>query len=261
MTDAHTTDGESSRISTTWTPPRNPSPSEVLRSAVCDHREGYYERALAKFLWFHKNARQYDSRISAVRLSFAFAYWLDLATVYPPARDAFIQTRDESEAAFREDLSSFDLFQEIAAMNNRLGEGIRTADLFAHVAARDEATARRLYHVAEPDLIAAGRYRACAPFLDPTKRLECAAASYRVVDRHEESRPQGGIPMPNLARRQYVQNVATLVALLVINDRPDDASMAFEEALQVVDDDDFRSVLDAAMAGHFPDRCPLTPKT
>ncbi|MCY2987424.1 MAG: hypothetical protein NTY19_06105 [Planctomycetota bacterium] len=243
-------------ISTTWTPPSNPNPPETLHSAVIDKHEGSYEQALAKFLWFHNNAKQYDRGVSAVRLSFALGYWLDLATVYPPARDAFIQTRDETEVAFRENLPNFDLFQEIAAMNSRLGEGIRTADLFAHVAERDDATARRLYHVAESELIAAGRYRACATFLDSKKRLEHAAASYRVAKRHEESRPQCGIPVPKLARRFYVENVATLVALLIINDRPGDARMACNEALQVVDDDDFRLILEAAMAGHLPSRSP-----
>jgi hypothetical protein len=181
---------------------------------------------------------------------------LDLATVYPPARDAFIRTRDETEQAFRKNPSEFDLFHDIASMNDRVGDGIRTADLFATVAAIDQGNAQQLYHVAEPYLIAAGRFHACAPFLEPKKQIELAAKCYRVSKQHEESRPDGGFPVPKLARTHYIRNVATLVGLLVLNDRVDDARTTYSDALVIIDDDEFRSIMDAAMSGHLPESRP-----
>ena len=240
-------------IAKTWRPQHDPNPSEILHSAVDDTREGSHEQALAKLLWFHENALEIEPGLTGVRLSFAFGYWLDLASVYPPARDAFIRIRDETEAAFREEPSNFNLFQDLASMNDRLGDGIRTAGLFANVAERDRATATRLYHVAEPHLIAAGQYHACGPFLDPNPRLERAHNGYRTMKQHEEeAKTQYDIPIPQVARPLYVQNVATFVALLVINDRAEDARNAYDVTLQVFNDDEFRMIMDTAMTGHLP---------
>ncbi len=241
---------------TVWTPPQNPDPSSILRSAVDDKRDGQYEQSLAKYLWYHKYAVQYDQGLSAVRLSFALGYWLDLATVYSPARDAFIRTRDETEQAFLKRPSEFDLFHDVASMNDRVGDGIRTADLFATVAAIDQDNAQRPYQIAEPSLIAAGRFHACAPFLEPKERIERAAQIYRISKQHEESRPDCGYPVPKLARTHYIRNVATLVGLLVLNDRVDDARTAYSDALSIIGDDAFRTIMDAAKSGHLPESRP-----
>ena len=241
---------------TVWTAPQNPDPYSILHSAVDDKRDGQYEQSLAKFLWFHHNAVQYERGLSAVRLSFALAYWLDLATVYPPARDAFIRTRDETEQTFVKDTSDFDAFHDVASMNHWLGDGIRTADLFETVAAIDQDNAQTLYHIAQPSLIAAGRFHECAPFLEPKERMERAAHCYRISKRHEESRPDRGFAVPKLARTHYIREVATLVALLVLNDRVDDARTAYSDALAIIDDDEFRTIIDAAMSGHLPESRP-----
>lgn len=236
-----------------WTAPQDPDPSSILHSAVDDKRGGRYEQSLAKFLWFHNNAVGYERGQSAVRLSFALAYWLDLATVYPPARDAFIRTRDETEQAFQKDPSEFDLFHDVASMNHFLSDGLRTADLFATVAATDHDKAQVLYQIAEPYLIAAGRFRACEPFLKPRRRMELAAECYRHSGQIEESRPDCGFPVPKLARTHYVRDVATLVGLLVLNGRADEARAAYSEALSIIDDGEFRQIMDAAMSGHLPE--------
>lgn len=237
-----------------WTPPDDPNPSEILDSAFDDTRDGTHERALAKFLWFHENALQHQPSLSAVRLSFALGDWFELAAVFPPAKDAFLRTRDKAESAFLDDPSNFHLFQEAAALNRCLGDGIRTADLFAHIAQKDHAAAQRVYRVAERYLVAAGRYDACEPFLESQRRLALAAKVYCVSKRHEELEPPSPIPAPKLARKHYIENVATLVALLVLNDRAEDAKEAYDEALGVLDDDEFRAIMDAAMTSHLPER-------
>jgi hypothetical protein len=234
-----------------WTPPDTPDPSEILNSAAADTRDGSHTDALAKFLWFHQNALQYDEALSGVRLSFALAYWLRLADLYPPARAAFVRTRDQTETAFAAEATS-DRFHDLAALNRELGDGPRTADAFAAVARRDPAAAEGLYHVAEPFLIAAGRYAECGPFLDPPNRLWLARVCYEVMSESEGARSSGEDQPPKLARTFYVEDVATLVALLALNGRPDEAARVRTEALAVVEDEEFRVVLDAAMSGHLP---------
>lgn len=237
-----------------WTPPENPDPHEIMHSAVADTRNGLYEQALSKFLWFHNNALNYSRAFFGVRTSFALGYWLELAAVYPPAQDAFVRTRDETETAFRNDPSSFDSFHDLARLNKRLGDELRTVELFAVVADSDLVTARSLYLVAESCLVAAGRYRECAPFLEVESRMLMAARSYEMMKCHEASRPDAGIPIPMHAEDHYVRNVATLAALLVINDRVDDANKVCNDALQIVESDEAREILLSAKTGQLPKR-------
>jgi len=203
-------------------------------------------------LWFHNNALRHRPSLGGVRLSFALSYWTDLASVYPPARGAFIRTRDEAEAAFRRDPSSFELFHDLASFNERLGDGARTADLFVSTARDDLAAAGLLYRVAEPFLIAVGRYDACGQFLDPPTRMRIAKDLYEIAKNWEEAHHAGALPTPSFARRAYMHNVATLIALLALNHRAEEADSVRAQALTVLDDEEFREILDAAMTGHLP---------
>lgn len=237
----------------TWQPPESPEPSEILQSAVGDTRNGEYEQALAKLLWFHHNALRYHAGYHGVRLSFALAYWRELAAVFPPAMMALKHTRDEAEGAVR-DKPDFHTFHEVASLNRYLEDELRTADLFIKVAETDHATADHLYEIAERNLIQSGRFHACAPFLKPIERVESAADCYRVSKKHEDNRPSYPVAAPKLAKRFFIQDMATLVALLVLNGRAEEARTAFERSLEIVDDDEFRTTIAAAMSGHFPER-------
>ncbi len=236
----------------TWTPPDDPDPSEILHSAVRDTRDGLHAQALAKFLWFHHNALRRDRAFYGVRLSFALGYWIDLAAIYPSARAALTRTRDETEAAFQGKPSSFELFDDLAALNEYLGDAVRTADLFVRTARDNHAVAKWLYRVAEPFLIAAGRYDVCGPFLDPPTRMRHAADAYeRLRSREEAWRADEHAP-PHLARSFYMHDVATLVGLLSINHRMKEADEASAQAVAVLDDEEFRALLGAAMSGQLP---------
>ncbi|MEZ6068955.1 MAG: hypothetical protein R3C10_01525 [Pirellulales bacterium] len=182
------------------------------------------------------------------------SYWCDLAREYAPAHDAMVHTRDTAEASFRDDLSDFDLFHDVASLNDFLGDWLRTADLFGIVAANDHETAARLYRVAERHLVRCGRYRDCAPFLDVPKRLALAAECFYYMSlKLDQERQSEHDPPPKVAGTLYANNVATLIALLVINDRPAEAKAAHDEAIQVCGDADVKTIIDAALLGHFPD--------
>jgi membrane associated rhomboid family serine protease len=68
-----------------WSPPPHPDPTFILHEADEDAQAKRYERALAKYSWFHRNALKYQPAARGVRLSFAHAAWFELAQVYPPA--------------------------------------------------------------------------------------------------------------------------------------------------------------------------------
>jgi len=53
-------------------------------------REGRYQEALERFVWFHDHALEHEpSAMYGVRLSFALSYWKSLGDVYPPAMTAW----------------------------------------------------------------------------------------------------------------------------------------------------------------------------
>lgn len=235
-----------------WTPPDDPNPFDILHTARHDIDKGSHARALDKFLWFHHNALRLNRGLVGVRLSFALSDWMRLAVAYPPAMAAFRRTRDETESAFRGEPSNFELFHDLAALNGHLGDGVRTADLFLDVARDDPATAARLYRVAEPFLIAVGRYDACGPFLDPPQRMWIAAESYGVLKGMEEADEPSANRVPKLARVMYMHAVATLVALLALTQRAEEANRTRDEGLAVLDDEEFRGLLNEALTGHLP---------
>src|SRR5262245_62591983 len=93
----------------------DPDPQQVLEEARDLAAQGRYEEALQKHLWFHENALKYDPDLSAVRLSFALGYWVELGEEYPKAREALVAIRDRGDQALRAGDRSFELFHEVAA--------------------------------------------------------------------------------------------------------------------------------------------------
>ncbi|MEX0727022.1 MAG: hypothetical protein WEB58_13220 [Planctomycetaceae bacterium] len=236
---------------TTWQPPDDPDVHGIMDEAVRDTREGRYEVALAKFRWFHENSRSVVG-LGGVRLSFALGYWIDLAEKFPPALDALYATRDESINKVFEESNCFPWFHEMASINRTLNEFDHTAEIFKRVFSSRPECAESLYHVAEPSLIKAGEFALCGQFLDPAKRIEQASESYRLLQDLEKRRSIEPFPVPPICRKRFVEEVTTLVTLLVLNNRHEEAQSSCSRALETFDDDEFRLSLDTAMTGHFP---------
>lgn len=236
-----------------WEPTDDLVPSEILDSAVDDTRERRFEDALQKFLWFHEASRT-ELGMGGVRLSFALGYWMDLASEYPLAMDAFIQVRDEAEKRCRANAGDFESFHDVSALNRYLDDDRRTIALFLEIARDAPENAKRIYHVAEHLLAAEGMYRECAPFLEWETRLANSIKSYELDLQHEKSYEVLEQHPPKFARRHFQIDVATLVALLVLNDRKQEAEEVCRRCLDVLNDDEMRSVLDAAREGQIPAR-------
>jgi hypothetical protein len=238
----------------TWQPSDHSIPSDILDSAADDTRHGRYADALAKFVWFHDASRN-ELGMGGVRLSFALGYWLDLASHYPPALEAFVKVRDTTEERCRSQ-RDFKSFHEVAALNDRLHENRRTIELFQQVAQADPAKGHELYHVVERFLVAAGQYADCAPYLEWQERFEIALSGYQLLVEQEASYSDDELHPPLIARRLFEEEMATLVALLALNDRKPEAEQLCERCLAVLDDEAFRNTLsntlNKALSGHFP---------
>lgn len=121
-------------------------------------RQGSYEEALQRFIWFHEHALEHNPGMYGVRLSFALGYWKDLGEVYPPALEALKRIRDEDTATLSSGRDDYHLFHDVMALNRTLGENSKTVELFQQLDESGDGRAAAYWRIAKDDVIAARRY-------------------------------------------------------------------------------------------------------
>lgn len=234
-----------------WTPPADPDPDKILRDAVDDRIAGRYEDALAKQVWFHHEALRYRRSLSGVRLSFALAYWADLAELYAPAKAALLKTRDEAAQAVREGRAAEDNFEDLVAIDRELDDPLATVSVFLEVEKRDPRLAKQLAGRAVDPLIDAKYYDVAARYVDVEAQLKVATGTYESM----KSRPAPaakGVDFAALTETFYAIRVGRLVAMLVLANRKADAEKLAQEALATSGSEKVKSTLDAALQGQVP---------
>lgn len=235
-----------------WTPPEHPDAHAILHEAVHDTMACHHEVALAKHIWFHENALRWDIGLAGVRRSFALAYWRDLADKYPPAMEKLVEAREKAKAEFTQSGFPFDAFHDLASLNRVLDERHKTAEAFIAVHKTDRQAAARIYHVAEPALIANRQFEICGDYLEPDKQLELAIKAYELLRESEQKWAHSEPRPPETARLHFMHEMTTLVSLLVKNGRTDEARQVASRAHGKLDDQEFGDQLDSALAGKLP---------
>lgn len=152
-------------------PPHDPS--TAFRDAVALARQGKYEEALEKHIWFHEHALEYDVGFAGVRLSYAMSAWLELAEKYPKARQALVRIRDGTVNAILNGTGTFHAFQDLAVINDNLKENQETVALFKTIHQADPDRAKQYYRFAEPYLVTHREFSICSSCLpDVRARFE-----------------------------------------------------------------------------------------
>jgi hypothetical protein len=234
-----------------WTPPAKPDAFKILNEARGDREAGQYADALAKHVWFHKNGLKYQRSLYGVRLSFALMDWVELGNVYPPALLMLKTVRDESGKKVRDaaaDGKIFETFHDFAAINRALKEDAKTTELFVWLDANKPQEAKRAYGVAEPALIQSKQYRLCGKYIDADRSFAQSAELYRMNKRIMKD--------VGFADKMFSDSVATLVALLALNNHKDDANRVAEKALKEHDAPEFKQTLEKAKKGELPPTWP-----
>jgi hypothetical protein len=140
-------------------------PQVVLAEARDLARQGRFEQALEKHVWFHDHALEHCPAIAGVRLSFALSAWVRLGDQYPPARQALGAIRNRKAAAMRAGDWSWDLFCDVAAINDYLKEESETGALFLDLYRAAPAQAERFYGKAEAGLVALREFGVCSSYI------------------------------------------------------------------------------------------------
>lgn len=239
-----------------WNPPDSPDPHAILNEAVADTRAGRYSVALEKHVWFHANALKYEQGLAGVRLSFALSYWHDLALRFPPAMESLSAARDESESKFLANGFQFNQFHDLAALNRTLNVQHKTVDAFRNAHDSNPTAAKAVYHVAEPALIAAAEYELCGAYLEPEAQFKMAVRCFQLTQQHEESRPSTVPAPPRTSKPRFIHTVATLISLLVINNRKPEAERVASLAREELDDNDLVQEIQNALDGTVPSPYP-----
>lgn len=232
-----------------WTPPANPDPRAILNEARKDRMEQRYEDALAKHVWFHREAAGINTQMIPVRLSFALGDWGLLAAKYPPALEALKKVRDEAAERVRAEKQLIPSFYEMAAINRELDDPVSTHELFKLVESRDHAYARKVYPAAEAALVELGDYRAAGRFMDSAGSFESAKNIYIRMMRGD---PKADAEAEARYRAVFARSVGTTLALLVKNGRKVEAAQLAARAREFNDAQDVEAVIKAALEGEIP---------
>jgi hypothetical protein len=237
-----------------WQPPEKPNPSAILQEAKEDFSADHFEEALAKQIWFHENALKIEPAQYGVRLSFALVAWRDLAVKYPPAMEALRHARDTAESNVQTNDGTFESFHDAVSLNDILRESGRTVTLFKWVDEHKPEQAKRALGVADHALIAAKEYALCGKYVEPQADYDASVRGYRQnLKMSKEKRFKN---MKDFGEEKFSSDVGTLVALLVLNDRKDEAKTIKDKAIKEWDDQAFQERLDKALRGVLPPAFP-----
>ena len=237
-----------------WTPPENPDPAKILRQAQEDARGERYEEALAKHVWFYKNALVYQPGQSAVRRSFALSAWKQLADAYPPALFKLLEMREAAEANVKAERGLTDAFHDYAAISRYLGDETRTKEFFLTLHAEKPEQAKRVYMLAQPALIKGKEYRVCMQYIEPATALE---KSIHWFGLHKAmAKERFGPGLLDHGQRKFTNDAATLVGLLAVNGRAAEASNIAFDAKKAWNDAGFFKAIDEALEGKVPEPWP-----
>lgn len=239
----------------------DPSPNQVLDEAIAAAKEGRYKEALEKHIWYHENALRLRPSHFGVRLSYAIFAWRRLGYKYPPALERFRAMRDETARQLCGDETNSALFSDLVAFNDILDEPEKTVEVFRWLDANKPEKAKWAYIHALPVLIEQHEYALCGKFLSPKQDFEIAVshrhAEERIAIRQvKEGHNKQAHGLRHVANLSFSNAACTLVALLAVNDRKDEAAEYAAKFRAILDDTTFHADLQKALEGVVPKRWP-----
>ncbi|WP_101757584.1 hypothetical protein [Oceanicoccus sp. KOV_DT_Chl] len=240
-----------------WLPPKEPDLQVILTEASEDKSNKQYQLSLEKYIWFHNNALKIDRSFYGVRLSFALMGWVELANVYEPAKLSLLEHADQAERSVKNSSSCCrDEFNDFASINDVLGLSGRTVELFKWLEANDPLKAEQAFSLARAALVKSNEYLLMGKYIKPRADFEKSVAMYRNTIEVAKTMPQEASMLEETAQYSYINQTTTLVAILAINGRTDEALKVANESKQVFSSDAFNVELEKALSGKVPQPWP-----
>jgi tetratricopeptide (TPR) repeat protein len=226
-------------------------------------REGNYEEALQRYLWFWFHADNSGTRQGTIY--FLLNDWVDLGHHYPKARQALVEIRDQEAREFAEGNGYFALFQELAALNQSLKDENATITLYKNLRKTDPDLAKQCFGSIEGLFLKKGEYAFCLECIgDPQSAFEGYRSMWQrtrqIQARMKASMPELPRPPvrfprspnsdaptpPDMDQMQdsfFVNEVRQLIEILVATDNRDQAEKIQEQAVAALDDPRLKSAI------------------
>ena len=217
---------------------------DALRQAETYARRGEFEKALERHIWFHNHALEIDRSYYGVRLSFALSDWIELGKKYPKALAKLKEIRDAKTARLSAGELNPELFHEVAAINDHLGDPKSTALLFRQIEARNAGFAGSVYDVAEESLLAADEYGLARKYLgDAWVRFATATNHYEQGLRFARMQSENADIARKAEETIFSGRVVRLLAVLDKTGDPAEAHAIQTESLKLLDNEKIRNAL------------------
>jgi tetratricopeptide (TPR) repeat protein len=222
------------------------APKDEVEWALNDARRlakaGDYAGALEKQVWFHNNALAIRPEYYGVRLSFALADWVELGKKYPPALEKLKSIRDVKVARLSAGTTDRDLFHDVVAINEYLGETKQTVDLFRKIDASNPEFASKVFDLADSALLESGEYQLAKKYLgDPEERLAHAKANFD--DGMKWAAEKGGESARRAFEKIFTDEVVGIITILRETGNRESAKKIQSEALVVFNGPAIREAL------------------
>ena len=146
---------------------------EVLERAWGAHSAGEFDAALKDYVWLFEATSVRDTEVAPLRLSYVLSAWAKLAEEHLPARQALVVLRQRLTDRLLADCGDAILFNDIRAINDKLGDLQNTWLLFKQLPAE---LAAECANSALTSMMACGDYALARSYLpEPEKHLAAYA--------------------------------------------------------------------------------------
>ena len=230
---------------------------------------GQYEDALQHCLSFQRQLKG-DQTLTPL-----LSDWVELGRRLPKARQSLIEIRDCDARELSQGRGDFHLFQELADINDALGDDEATIALFKGLRQNRPSQAEEWYLFVEPVLVRHGEYQLCLECIgNPQAEFNVYCHTFRQLqalyegmsERSKEtrrkmeefSRQPDRPPLPSYpqinsgemglknTRNNYVNEVRRLIEILVGTGHQEEAAKIRNEAVAVLDDPRLQSAVSDA---------------
>jgi len=225
----------------------DPSVKQALDEARNLTGQGKYQEALQKYIWFHENVPTKAPSYNAVRLSFALSDWAELAKKYSKAKEALTDIRDKGVKKLTEEKASFDVFQEVAAINSHLNEQVQTVSLFKMIHEKRKDIAYLCFMAAEKELVEQREYQLCSTYiknpLQNFSQLSFMRSMTGNLTKNDSPRFNDG----TVEDKMFTDGVCRLIEILEGAGRHEDVAKVRAKAVATIDTPEMRKAIEDAV--------------
>jgi hypothetical protein len=219
----------------------------IAHLAIYEER---YEEALSELVWFHENALKEEPGLYGVRLSFALAYWMELAEVFPKAREILEEIRNKKTIELIEGKGDYDLFHDVISINEVLNHQMQTHALFLKLKVSNPTLAESCAKLALPAIVKTKDYKTAIEYL-PEPKVSIEKLSNNLNEHINELNKfprQHRSAIRNAHVKNYAENVQLIVAVLNGLGQPSEAKNVTSMAYKLVSSATARKAIKSALA-------------